>query len=358
MQRYWKRLFAGFTLALGLYILYLIVVESQAQLAGEGMGAALSHFDGRMIPLLIGSQLLVVLCRFIEWQYYMGIVGAAERMSTKDSAIIFITCFMMVMSPGKAGELLKAVFVQSRTGVSAARVAPAVLAERVIDGLAAMLLMTVALLFAGDSLRLATVDGIDYNLIARGIIFSSMFAITAGLIVIQIRALAEFFLRVLERLPLISRLAPIARTFYESSREVFQPRHILRVIWPGVGVFLASTLCFVLVLAGFGIPITREVFLQAAFMVGVTSAVGALSFVPNGAGVTEATNTALILALLSPQYPFMTAPLAAAASLIQGFFHKWFRVLLGIGVALIYRDRLFSDDVEKTMDQAEAIHAS
>ena len=173
MQHYWKRLFAGFTLALGLYILYLIVVESQAQLAGEGMVAALSQFDGRIIPLLIGSQVLVVLCRFIEWQYYMGIVGATERLSTKDSAIIFIACFMMVVSPGKAGELLKAVFVQTRTGVSAARVAPAVLAERVVDGLAAMLLMASALLLAGDSLRLASVNGTDYNAIARGLIFSS-----------------------------------------------------------------------------------------------------------------------------------------------------------------------------------------
>src|SRR3954471_13990817 len=90
MRHYWKRLFAGFTVALGLYILYLIVVESQAQLAGEGMIAALGQFDGRIIPLLIGSQLLVVLCRFIEWQYYMGIVGASERMTLKDSAIIFI----------------------------------------------------------------------------------------------------------------------------------------------------------------------------------------------------------------------------------------------------------------------------
>lgn len=249
MQSYWKRLFAGFTLALGLYILYLIWADSRTQIEGqEGMLAALGQFDGRLLPLLIGSQLLVVLCRFIEWQYYMGVVGARERMSVKDSAVIFIACFMMVVSPGKAGELLKAVFVQTRTGVSAVKVAPAVLAERVVDGLAAMLLMAGALLLAGDSLKLASVNGTDYNAVAHGIIYLSTLAIAAGLVVIQIRPLAEFFLRLLERLPLIQRLAPAARTFYESSREIFLPRHLLRVIWPGVGVFLASTVCFVFVL--------------------------------------------------------------------------------------------------------------
>lgn len=360
MQSYWKRLFAGFTLALGLYILYLIWADSRSQIEGrDGMLTALGQFDGRLLPLLIGTQLLVVLCRFIEWQYYMRVVGAAERLSLKDSAIIFITCFMMVVSPGKAGELLKAIFVQTRTGISAARVAPAVLAERIVDGLAAMLLMVGALLLAGDSLKLVSVNGTDYNAVARGLVFFSTLAITAGLIIVQIRALAEFFLRVLEKLPVVRRLAPPARTFYESSREIFQPRHILRVIWPGIGVFLSSTLCFVFVLAGFGVPITWEVFLQAAFMVGVTSAVGALSFIPNGAGITEATNTLLILALIGPQYPLMNnEAVAAAASLIQGFFHKWFRVLLGIGVALVYRNRLFSAEVETAMAEAKAAHAA
>jgi len=33
-------------------------------------------------------------------------------------------------------------------------------------------------------------------------------------------------------------------------------------------------------------------------------------------------------------------------------------VLLGIGVALVYRDRLFSAEVEQTMAQAETDHAA
>lgn len=355
MQRYWSRLLGGFTFALGLYIVYLLWAESRAQLAGDAsLGESLAQFDGRVLPLLIGCQLLVALCRFIEWQYYMHVVGAAQKMSVKDSAIIFVSCFMMVVSPGKAAELLKAVFVQARTGVSAVRVSSAIVAERVIDGLAAMLLMTGALLLAGDRLHLESVSGIDYNALARFIILSSFISIMAGLIVVQIRPLAEFALSVLARLPLLRRLAPAARTFYETSRTIFHPRHLSIAIWPGVGVFLSSTLCFVFVLAGYGVPVTWDIMLQAAFMVGVTSAVGALSFVPNGAGVTEATNTVLILALLSPDHPQITPAIAAAAALIQGFFHKWFRVLLGLGVAVVYRKRLFSEAVEREIEAVEA----
>src|SRR5690606_34394135 len=109
--------------------------------------------------------------------------------------------------------------------------------------------------------------------------------------------------------------------FYESSREIFSLRHVIPTTLMGVGVYMSSVVGFVIILAAFGIDITGIVFLQAMFIVGVASAVGALSFVPNGAGVTEVTDTLLLTTMLG-----MSPAAAAAAALIQGFFHKWFRV--------------------------------
>ncbi|HRF94199.1 MAG TPA: hypothetical protein PLZ51_03350, partial [Aggregatilineales bacterium] len=90
--------------------------------------------------------------------------------------------------------------------------------------------------------------------------------------------------------------------------------------------------------------------------VGVASAVGALSFVPNGAGVTELTNFAMLMAVVAPQNPILTVPVAGAAALLQGFFHKWFRVLVGVGVAFIYRNRLFTGELEAELATMEAEH--
>jgi uncharacterized membrane protein YbhN (UPF0104 family) len=108
-----------------------------------------------------------------------------------------------------------------------------------------------------------------------------------------------------------------------------------------------------IVLSGFGLEISWSLLLQATFITGVAAAIGALSFVPNGAGVTELTNVGMLLAIVAPLNPVLTAPAAAAAALIQGFFHKWFRVLVGLVVASVYRRRLFSPAVTEAITEFE-----
>ncbi len=341
-------------LTLGLYIAYVILADGQAYVNGtDGVLATLAGFDWRLLPLLILSQCGVMLCRFVEWQFYMGIVGARHKMSWQDSAIIFIACFVLVVSPGKVAELLKTVFVKAKTGVSVAKTAPAVVAERVIDGIAVILMMVIALLFAGEALNLGTYQGVDYQALSRGLVFSSAAVLLFGLIAIQIQPLANFCLRIIARTPVIKRLHRPLVTFYTSSRTIFYWRNVLVALVPGTGVFLCSTVCFILVLHGFGLEITPALCWQALFIVGVTSAVGALSFVPNGAGVTEASNLILLLAMISPENPLMTPAVAAAAALLQGFFHKWFRVLVGLGVTLIFRQRLFAENLETILAETQ-----
>src|SRR5690606_2669882 len=121
----------------------------------------------------------------------------------------------------------------------------------------------------------------------------------------------------------------------------------------GLGVYGSSTLGFIIILYGFGLDITWQLILQSLFIVGVASAIGALSFVPNGAGVTEISNTGMLLALVAPIQPIVTLPVAAAIAFIQGFFHKWFRVLVGLAVAFMYRKRLFGDDLEAELEKVE-----
>lgn len=355
MHQYRTRFLIGLVVALGLYILYLVVIDSRVQLEGTaGIGQTLVAFDWRLLPVLIACQVAVIAFRFTEWQFYMGIIGARQKMSVKDSAIIFVAGFMLVVSPGKAAELLKAVFVKAKSGVPAAKAAPAVIAERVVDGLAVILLMVVTLLLAGDRLNLGIYGSIDYNAVSRGIVFTSAALLLCGLVVVQIRPLAYFCLDMVARLPLIRRIHRPLVMFYESSREIFYWRNVLIALIPGTGVFLASSLGFLVVLHGFGLEITWMPILQATFIVGVTSAVGALSFIPNGAGITEASNTVLLLAMLGPAYPAMTPATAAAASLIQGFFHKWFRVLVGLCVAMVYHHRLFNLETEALLREVES----
>jgi glycosyltransferase 2 family protein len=362
MRKYRNQILFGILIALAIYIGLLIFADNQGQLDGEGIWEALQAFPLWLIPTLVLCQLFVIGFRFSEFIYFLGVIDARNRISLFDSLLIFVTNLMMVVSPGKAAELVKAVMLKIHTteildgkrvreGVPIARSAPIVIAERVVDGIAVLILMTITLILAGDKLNLGVYNGIDYDALSRTILYSSSGLILLGIIVIQIRPLAYFFLNLLKPIPLLKRLHQPLVDFYESSREIFAFKHVILMSLVGVGVYFSSVLGFILILYGFGLEISWQLILQATFIVGVTSAIGALSFIPNGAGVTEISNAGLLLAMVTPVQPIMTLAMATAAAFLQGFFHKWFRVLLGLAVAFLYRNRLFNKDLELALSE-------
>ena len=334
-------------LALVIYVGLLLLVDNQGQFS-EGVVEAFQGFPWLVLIPLVLLQIVAGLSRFLVWTYYLGIIGARDKISLADSAIIFVFGFTMVVSPGKAAELLKAVFLKMKTGVPIARSAPVVIAERLVDGLAVIVILTAVLLFAGSELELG-----EYLTLSRAIAFSSALFLGFCLAAVQITPLAYFVLRLVARTPLIRRLHGWLADLYESSREVFKPRHMLTATALGLGIYLSSAVSMALILAAFNVPVTLTLALQAMFMVGVTSAIGALSFIPNGAGITEFSNVAMLMAIVAPANPSLTLGVATAAALLQGFFYKWFRVLVGLGVAVIFRDRLFTPAVESEIAALE-----
>lgn len=347
MGKYRKQFITGIALILSAYIFLLIFLDNSVQFEG-GVLNEIRRFPVWIIPLLCLTQVSAGAFRFWEWHYYLGVIDARDKITLKDSLIIFVSSFMMVISPGKVAEVLKSVFLKMKTDVPIARSAPIVVAERVVDGLAVIVTLLLTMLIAGNRLDLG-----NYEQISRGVIFTSAGLIGAGLIVVQIAPLAYFCLNALNQIPVLNRLYQPLTEFYESSREIFNLRHVIPTTMMGIGVYASSTLGFMLVLHGFGLAWSLELLLQVAFIVGVSSAVGALSLVPNGAGVTEVTNLGMLLALVVPTHPELTPVMAGAAALIQGFFHKWFRVLVGMGVAFIYRKRLFTTDFDSEVSQMD-----
>lgn len=346
MRKYRNRIITGFAITLVIYVGLLLFLDTEGKLTGDIL-SNLSAFPWWAFALAALTQVAAGVFRFIEWHYFMGVIGARDKMSLLDSALIFTGGLVLVVSPGKAAELLKAVVLKSKTGVPVAKGAPVIIAERVIDGLAVIAIMVVGVFLVGDEIDIGPY---------RALIFTSAAILAVGLIGVQVKPLAYFVLNnIVAKLPIIHRVHPALVEFYESSREIFKLKHVLITSLIGVGVYLSSTLGFLFILAGFGLEITGLLFLQVMFMVGVVSAIGALSFVPNGAGVTEVTDAALLMSIVAPLNPEMTAGAAAAAAVLQGFFHKWLRVLVGLAVVVIFRNRLLPESLEA--DIAEAEHA-
>lgn len=337
MQKYRNRLIAGFVIAVLIYAVYLFIVEAST---GGGTLRHLQAFPPLLLIPLVVLQLLAFFFRWIEWHYYLGVIGARDKISVFDSMVLQLASFTMAVSPGKAGELLKSVVLKTKTGTEVSRSAPVVLAERVVDGIAVILMMAVAVLLGGDAANLQAWQ--------RNSILLSAGLLLTGLIVVQIQPLAYFSLNLLPHIPLVRRSHGALVDFYESSREVFHMRHVAPMIVIGFGVYSCSALTMFLILVGFGQAPDMPLLMQATIIAGVSAAVGALSGSPNGAGVTEGSSQWLLMTAFG-----YGAALALAAALMHSFFNKWFRVFLGLVVGFVFRKRLFVPALEDELAAAE-----
>ena len=276
--------------------------------------AAFGRFDKRYIPAALLLALGNYLLRFVRWEGYLRVLRVP--LARKDSLVIFLAGLVMSVTPGKAGELLKAYLVRRRLGTPVSQSAPAVLAERLTDFISLILLAFLGIFsFQKGLLTLVTAG-----------------AATAGFVLLLgWPGAAAVCLRIFSRMPVLNRLSdPLARA-YEGVRALIAPVHLLWAVALGVGAWFAECLGFFLVLVGFGVDIG---VVQAAFIYSFATLVGAVSMLPGGVGPTEGSMSGLLV------LQGVALPDAVAGTFVIRVCTLWFAVVLGAGALLQYREEL------------------
>lgn len=307
-------------------LLFGVFVGFALALYGDAsrLGNRLAHLDWRYLPLILALTLLNYGLRFLKWHYYLGVIGSI--LPWRQSLEIFLAGLAMVMTPGKAGELLKAYLLKQRNGTPMARSAPLVLAERLSDGLAMFLLAIAGL----------------WSFRGQGVLFWLTVAVALAMLSFVIlsrsRRLAAAILRLWARLPLVARFQPQVRAAYESTYELFSLPNLLLAVGLGVISWGGECLALYLTLSALGLEHSFDLFLAATFTLAVSTLIGAISFLPGGLGATDITLTGLLESLLH-----ISTDLAVAATLIIRFATLWFGVAIGLGVLFRMLRRLDPD---------------
>ncbi|MDE0077098.1 MAG: lysylphosphatidylglycerol synthase transmembrane domain-containing protein [Caldilineaceae bacterium] len=303
-----KRLGVQFLWSLVLALLVyigLIVYGDWRQLS-----ALLAEFPWKWLPPTLGLTLVNFGVRLLKWHWYLRLIRTP--ISFGQSARIYGISFLMMMTPGKVGEFVRAFMVRNVSGAPFSVVAPVVLAERMTDGLAMILLAGLGLLAIDDGrIRMAALAAL---LIIAGII-----------IAIQVRPLALWCLALGQRLPLVNRFADKLSAFYESSYFLLQPKYLITSVLIGVVSWASQGIGFYLVLLGFGAEAGVGSLLTAVSAFNMSTVVGAVVATPGGLGGVESSLAALSIQLLD-----MSRPAAAAAALVIRFATLWFGVAIGL----------------------------
>lgn len=297
------------------------------------IGVHLHNFPAWMILPILGLTLFNYVLRWIKWHYYLHVIGV-DHISPLDSAVIWVSGFVLALSPGKIAELLKAAALRIVTGTPVARSAPVVIAERVSDGLAMLVLAAIGL---GGILVTST----EHNEILMGYLpsyFVVLGLLLAGIVAIQVRPVFLWILQVAERLPVVGRIGHSLRELYESSYELFRPGVLLVAVGLGVVSWAGECFGFFLILQSLGLPPTWLLLWQAMFILAAASIIGAASGLPGGLGAAELSIAGMVqLLVLGHQ----DSGLAGTATILVRLCTLWFAVILGLVTAFIFRHRLF-----------------
>jgi uncharacterized protein (TIRG00374 family) len=224
----------------------------------------------------------------------------------------------MVVTPGKVGEWLKCYLLRELHGTPFSRSAPIIIAERLTDSLALVVLGAAGLLVYGDAWPAFAV------VVLGGV---------ALFVFIRHRPLACWVLQRIERLPLLSRAARHAGEFYDSSFALLSPFALGSMTLLSVVSWGFEVVGFYCVLLGLGVEGSWDILLKASFIMPAATLASALLLTPGGLGVAEGGITGLSQVLLDlPRGP------AAVGALIIRFATLWFGVLVGlVALALVSR---------------------
>jgi len=323
------------SLIIGLAVVIAISLFSDLRAVGND----LLTFDWVLLPLILIGTVINYWLRWLKWDYYLRYLKLDRDIDRSTSGLIFTAGLVMSVTPGKMGEVLKSFLLRQRNGTPISRSAPIVLAERLTDGIAVLLLMGLGLTLYPP---------------ARPLFVILVLLTIIGIIIVQRQTLALAIIRMIARLPLGQRLAPRLETIYTTTAQLLHWRILLISTVISVVSWGFECLAFFWVLMGVGSTPSWLLLLQATFIFAASTLFGLVSFLPGGLGASEVSSVGLLLALVG-----LSASAATTATIVIRFCTLWFGVLLGV-IALAWLSRYTGtlreqDDLASLSDASEVL---
>ena len=323
-----ERLKKNLILALGLG---LVVYVALAMFIGlDKLERALDGFQWSLVPAILGLVALSYVGRYLRWNYYLKVlkIHIPHRLNVP----IFAAGLSMAISPGKLGEVLKSVFVRRVTGVPIARTAPTVVAERATDGTG---------MVAWGMLGALTFS------FGPGVLVLFLAVTVGGIVVLRSKRLSLLAERVLEKIPVLNKLAPHLSDFHGASSELLSLKSL--AVGSVFSFFSWGLECTAVYLCSVGIG-AGQPFLVVVFIFAVSSLLGVGSMLPGGIGAAEASLTGLF-----KFYAGLSAGMAVGLTFLIRLATLWFATLIGVGGLLLVRYMIGDVIPDEPADEAVEI---
>lgn len=309
MNRLLRRTLYALVAGAMLYALAMIWFDARS------IAAELREFPWWRFAVALALSSVNYLLRFAKWELALGWLGVREEapgLTRGRSLLVYLAGLSMSISPGKLGEVLRSALLKATDGVPFTRTAPIVVADRLTDLVALVLLSLVAISRERDFLPVVLV---------------TLALVVVGVVVLGTPRLLHPLLHFLSRLPGLRGLATRAELLVDSAAVVLRLRPIAVLTVLSVIGWGLECIGFWLILGGFPGVVASPIL--CTFLWSIGTLVGALSFLPGGLVAAEGSLTLATLRLAAGA----TQSIALAATLLGRIATLWYGELVG-GVAL------------------------
>jgi len=291
-------------LAWGLAIACALYLAGSIYAGIDDVGQALQTFQWWIcVPVLLLTLVNYGL-RFVKWHYLLGRLGI--KIDWKTDGLYFASGLAMVISPGKAGELLKPYLVREKTGSPMAQTIPALVSERLTDGIAMLVLAAFGVAtYASDKMHYITIPAV---------------LVVVGLAVLASDKLSLGLIDLFGKIPKVGGSSGKLREMYGALRTCLAPGPLVVTFLLSLVAWWAECVGYWMIFEGFGIDADLGV---STFLYAFATIAG--SAMPGGLGVADGALGAGALQLV----PGITEAQAVGSAILVRVATLWFGVGLG-----------------------------
>ncbi len=279
---------------------------------------AFGKFNWWWFPVLLALSFCNYFFRFLKWHYYTKILDIKLRPGR--SFLIFLSSFVMSVTPGKMGEVLKSFLVKEETGTPVSKSAPIIFAERLTDFLSIVFLCILGAYVFNYGLEIIIVSGLIFILCT---------------LILSSKKLSLKIIGLLEKVKFLKKFISKIHLAYESVYQMLKIKHLIIAFLISLFSWFFECIGFYIVLKVFSnsVPMAEVSLLIATFIYGFSTLIGAIVMLPGGLGATEASITGLLVFLKIPK------DISVASTIIIRIATLWFAVLVGVLAILIYQKK-------------------
>jgi uncharacterized protein (TIRG00374 family) len=265
---------------------------------------ALESFHGSAFALACALAFTNYLLRFLKWEFYLARLEI-RGIPKLESLLVFLSGFVLTVTPGKVGEVFKSVVLAERHGVPVERTGPIVLAERLTDVVGIVILIALGTIgFSG---------GAPWALVGT-------LLVAVGLALVSSERAMNVAFEFIAKTRFAS-LVPKLRDAYRSLRILVAPSALVVPSVISVAAWSLECVALFVIVRGFDVEASLAL---CTFFYATSTLVGAVVPVPGGLGITEG-----LLQEQMVRLGGIAAGPATAAMILVRLATLWFAVVVG-----------------------------